>query len=56
MILQKCMEEVNEILAWDIFDLLCHDYTITFKEFCLMVLILAAAEVKETNVLLYMHG
>lgn len=40
----------------DIFDTICHDYTVTFKEFCLLIFVFAAFDAKELKLLLFMHA
>ena len=55
-ILKNICEKVNETSSWEIFDTLAQDITISFKEFCMVIFLFAAAETGQLKLMLYMHG
>lgn len=55
-ILNGISEKVTETGSWEIFDTLAHEVTISFKEFCMIIFLFAAAETGQLKLLLYMHG
>jgi hypothetical protein len=55
-ILKMICEKVTETVSWEIFDTLAQDTTMSFKEFCMIIFLFAAAETGELKLMLYMYG
>lgn len=55
-ILKEICIKITETTTWEIFDTLSQDMTITFKEFCMLIILYAAAETGQLKLMLYMHG
>lgn len=55
-VLLSVIDESNETKAWELVDLIALDLSISFKEFCYLIILFAAAESQQTCPMLYMHG
>jgi len=47
---------VTDVESWDLFDCVTMEPVVTFREFCFIVFLYAAAESQQTKTLLYLHG
>ncbi|CAG9323724.1 unnamed protein product [Blepharisma stoltei] len=55
-LMKLVVNEMTEPEAWETFDTLCQEPTITLKEFLMLVFLYASLETKQMKVMLYMHG
>jgi hypothetical protein len=55
-VLISVIDDSNETKAWEIVDFIALDLSVSFKEFCYIVVLLAAAECQQTCPMLYIHG
>mmetsp|Transcript_11771 Transcript_11771/g.22761 ORF Transcript_11771/g.22761 Transcript_11771/m.22761 type:complete len:248 (+) Transcript_11771:17-760(+) len=55
-VLLSVIDESNETKAWEIVDFIALDLSVSFKEFCYVIILFAAAESQQTCPMLYMHG
>ena len=55
-VLEAMSVRVTDVESWDLFDTLTMEPVITFREFCFIVFLYAAAESQQTKTLLYLHG
>lgn len=55
-VLSSMCLRVTDVESWEIFDSFTLESVITFREFCFLVFLYAAAETQQTKTLLYLHG
>ena len=55
-VLSAMCTRITDVDSWDIFDSFTMEPVVTFREFCFIVFLFAAAESQQTKALLYMHG